>query len=113
MNDDAIFGGFFDLGDDYSTLVTVGFVEVGELLERVVADNVGVENEEWGVIFGEGLFGKFEGTGRAEGLGFNGEFNVDVVFFFVLERGKGERLRGEVESSGHTSFRAFSMTSGR
>lgn len=87
MNDDAVLGRFFDLGDDDGAFVTVGFVELGKLLEGVVADDIGVEDEEGGVVLAEGLFGEFEGTGGAEGLSFDGEFNVDVVFLFVLEAG--------------------------
>lgn len=46
MHHDAVFGGFFNLGDDDGALVAVGFVEVGKLLEGIVADDVGVEDEE-------------------------------------------------------------------
>lgn len=84
MHHDTIFGGFFDLGDDDGALVAVGFVELGELFKRVVADDVGVENKERGAVFAESLFGKFEWAGGAEGFGFDGEFDVDVVLFRVL-----------------------------
>ena len=84
MDDDAVFGGFFDFGDDDGAFVAVGFVEIGELLEGVVADDVGVEDEERGGVFAEGLFGELEGASGAEGFGFDGEFNIDVVFFGVL-----------------------------
>ena len=81
---DAVFGGFFHFGDDDGAFFAVGFVEVGELLEGVFADDVGVEDEEGGVVFAEGLFGEFEGAGCAEGFGLDGEFDLDVVLFFVL-----------------------------
>ena len=40
VHHDAVFGGFFDFGDDDGALVAVGFVELGELLKGVVADDV-------------------------------------------------------------------------
>jgi hypothetical protein len=48
---DTIFGRFFDFGDDDCALLPVGLVEFGELLEGVFADDVGVEDEEGGVVF--------------------------------------------------------------
>lgn len=48
---DTVFRGFFNFCDHDGTFVAVGFVEVGELGEGVVADNVGVEHEEWSVVF--------------------------------------------------------------
>lgn len=115
MHHDAVFTRFFDFGDDDGSFVAVGLVEVGELLERVVADDVGIEDEEGGGILSEGFFGEFERAGGAEGFGFDGEFNVDVVFFFVLDVVTGERLDnlGCEEGAVFTSFRAFSMMSGR
>lgn len=41
------------------------FVEFGELVEWVVADDVGIENEEWSVVFAQCLLGEFEGPGCA------------------------------------------------
>lgn len=114
VHHDAVFAGFFDFGHDDGAFVAVGFVEVGELLERVVADDVGVEDEEGGGVLAEGLFGEFERAGGAERFGFDGEFNVDVVFFFVLGVAIGERLVGlDSRDVMFTSFRAFSMMSGR
>jgi len=55
------------------------------LLEGVVADDVGVENEEWGVVFAENLFGELERTSGAERLGLDREFNLDVVLLLVLQ----------------------------
>lgn len=87
VDDDTILGGFFDLGDDDCAFVAVGLMELGELLEGVIANDVGVEDEEGGVVLAKGLLGEFERTGGAEGLGFDGEFNVDIVFLFVLAAG--------------------------
>lgn len=84
VDDDAVLGGFFDFGDDDGAFVAMGFVEVGELLKGIIANDVGVEYEERGVVFAEGFFGELEGTSGSEGFGFDGEFNVDLVFFLVL-----------------------------
>lgn len=84
VHDDTVFGGFLDLGDDDSAFLAVVAVKLGELGERVVADDVGVEDEEGRVVFAEDLLGELEGTGGAEGFGLDGEFDFDVVFFFVL-----------------------------
>jgi hypothetical protein len=43
----------------------VGLVELGELLEGVVAGNVGVEDEEGRVVLSEDVLGELEGTGGA------------------------------------------------
>lgn len=114
----TVFGGFFDLGDDDGALVAVGFVEFGELFEGVVADDVGVENEEGGGVFAEGFLGQFEGPGGAEGFGFDGEFDVDVVFVGILVGQRVSVGRAWLEDVFkarrlHTSFKAFSITSGR
>lgn len=82
---DTVFGGLFYFGHDDGAFVAVGFVEVGHLLEGVVADDVGVENEEWGVVFAENLFGELERTSGAERLGLDREFNLDVVLLLVLQ----------------------------
>lgn len=86
MNDDAVLGGFFDFGHDYGSFVAVRFVELGELLERVFADDVGVEDEERCVVFPEDLLGQFERSGCSQGFGFDGELNADFIFFFILCR---------------------------
>lgn len=51
VHDDTVFAGFFHFGDDDGSLFAVRLVEFGELLEGVVAGDVGVEDEEGGVIF--------------------------------------------------------------
>jgi len=84
VDDDTVFGRFFDFGDDDGAFVAVGFVEGEQLLEGVVADDVGVEDEEGGVVFAEDLLGELEGAGGAEGFGLDGEGDFDVEFGFVL-----------------------------
>ena len=68
MHDDAVFGGFFHFGDDDGAFLAVVAVKLGELGEGVVADDVGVEDEEGGVVFAEDLLGELEGAGGAEGF---------------------------------------------
>ena len=63
VHDDTVFAGFFDFGDDDGSLLAVGLVEFGELLEGVVAGDVGVEDEEGGVIFAQDFLSQLEGAG--------------------------------------------------
>ena len=50
MDNDTVLGWLVDLGGDDGTLTTVGLVELSKLLEWVLADDVGVKDEEWGVV---------------------------------------------------------------
>lgn len=84
MDNDTILGGLFHLGDHNGTLIAVALVEIQQLLERIVADDVGVENEEGGVVFGKDAFSKLERAAGVEGLCFDRKLNVDVVFCLVL-----------------------------
>lgn len=65
VDHDTVFGGLFDFGDDDSAFFAVGLVKSGEFVERIVTDDVGVEDEEGGGVFAEGFFGEFEGAGGA------------------------------------------------
>ena len=58
----------FDLCDDNGTLVAVAAVELEEIGKWVVADDIGVEDEEGRVVLCENLLGELEGTGGSEGL---------------------------------------------
>ena len=60
------------------------FVEVGELLEWIVADDIGIEDEERRVAFAQDFLCEFEGTGCTEGFRLDRKLNADVVFFLVL-----------------------------
>ena len=84
VHHDAVFRGFFDLGHDDGAFLAVRLVELGELAEGVVADDVGVKDEEGRGVLAEGFGGELERAGGAEGFGLDGEFDADVVFFFVL-----------------------------
>lgn len=46
VNNDTVFAGLLDLGDDNCSLLAVVLVEVCQLLEWVFANNIGVEDEE-------------------------------------------------------------------
>lgn len=50
VHHDTVLGRLLDLGDNNGTLVAVALVELGELLEGVVAGDVGVEDEEGRVV---------------------------------------------------------------
>ena len=85
MHDDTVLRRLFDFGNDNSAFLAVGLVEVSELGEWVVADDIGVQDEERGGVFAQGFGGEFEGAGGAEGLILDGEFDTDIVFLFVLK----------------------------
>lgn len=85
MDYDTVFTGFFDFCHDDGAFITMGFVEVGEILERVVADDVGIEDKERGGVFSEGFGGELEGAGGAEGFRFDRELDADVVLLFILD----------------------------
>lgn len=87
LDNDTVLGGFVDLGSDNGTLTTVGLVKLCELGKGIVTDDIGVEDKEGGVILLEDIFGKFEGTSGSKGFSFDGEGDVDTVFFFVLFKG--------------------------
>jgi len=84
VDNDTVLGGLFDLGDDNGAFVAVLLVELGELLEGVVAGDVGVEDEEGRVVLAQDVLGELEGAGGAEGLGLDGECDGHVVLLLVL-----------------------------
>lgn len=59
-------------------------MEVGKVLERVIADDIRVENKEGAVILSENLLSKLQRTGSAQRLGLDGEGNLDIVLLLVL-----------------------------
>lgn len=81
----TVLGRLLDLGHDDRALVAMGLVELGELLEGVVAGDIGVEDEKGRVVLAEHVLGELEGTGGAERLGFDGEGDADVVLLLVLQ----------------------------
>lgn len=62
-------------------------MEVGQLLEGIFADDVGVEDEERFVVLAQDLLGELEGTGCSQGFGFDGECNLDIVLLFIFLQG--------------------------
>lgn len=84
MHDDAIFGGLLDLGDDDGALVAVLLVELGQLLEGVVADDVRVEDEEGVVVLAQDLLCELEGACRAQRFALDRECDLDVELLLVL-----------------------------
>jgi hypothetical protein len=81
---DTVLGRLLHLCHDNRALIAVILVELGELLEGIVAGNVGVEDEEGRVVLSEDVFGELEGTGGTEGLGLDGEGDGDAVLLLVL-----------------------------
>lgn len=84
VNDDAVFGRLINLRDDDSTFVTVVLVEIGQFFEGVIANNVGVQDEEGGVVLAQDTLRQLQGTGRAQRFGLDRELDADIVLFLVL-----------------------------
>jgi hypothetical protein len=59
-------------------------VELSELLEGVVAGDIGVEDEEGRVVLAEDALSELERAGGAQGLRLDGELDLDVVLLLVL-----------------------------
>lgn len=98
VDNDTVLGRLLHLGDNDGTLIAVALVVLEELLEGIVADDVGVEDEEGGVVLGKDALSKLEGTASVEGLGLDRKLNVDVVFRLVL------RMRRTQSASCSTSL---------
>ena len=103
VDDDTVLGGLVDLGDDDGALFTVAFVEVGELLEGVVANNIRVEDEERRVILAQDLLRQLERASRAQRFGLDGELNVDSVLLLVLLEGCDHHIRAVVDGKNDIS----------
>jgi hypothetical protein len=65
VDNHTVFRGFFDLGDNNRSLVTVLFVESGEIRKGVFTDNIGIQDEEGRIILSEDFFCEFEGASCA------------------------------------------------
>ena len=85
VDNDTVLRWLVDLGDDNGTFVSVGLVESCKISKWVVADDIGVEDEEWLVILAQDLFCELERASRAKGLGLDGECDGDVELLLVLD----------------------------
>ena len=84
VHHDSVLGGLFDLCHHDGALVTVVLVEIGKLLEGVVASDVGVEDEKGGVVLAENGLGELKRPSGAEWFCLDREGDCDVVLFLVL-----------------------------
>lgn len=82
--DDTIFRWLFYSCNHNGSLIAVIVVELDQLLEWIVANNIGVQDEERGVVFSENLLSEFERASGAQGFGLDGELDANVVFLLVL-----------------------------
>lgn len=97
VNNDTIFAGLLDLGDHDGTLVSVGVVEGRELRERVVADDIRVEDKEGLVILCKNLLGQFQGAGSSQGFLLDGKGDLDVVLLLILLQSTSHDFRAVVD----------------
>ena len=84
VDNNTILGRLLDLGNNDGALVTVVLVEGQKILEREVADNIGVEDKEGGVVLGENSLRKLQGSSSVKGFSLDGELDVDVELLLVL-----------------------------
>lgn len=84
MHDNTILGGLLDLSDNNGALVAVCLVEFSQVLKRVFAGDVGVEDEERAVIFAQNLSSQLEGTSSTQGLLLDGEGDLYAILLLVL-----------------------------
>lgn len=98
VNDDTVLGGFVDLGDNNGTLLAVGLVESGKLLEWEITDNIGVENEERRVVLAQDLLRQLERASRAQRFRLDREFNVDTVLLLVLLESRDHDIGAVIDS---------------
>lgn len=103
VDDDTVLGRLVHLGDDNGTLLTVGAVEFGQLLKGVVADDIGVEDEERRVIFGQDLLGELQGASGAQGFGLDGELDVHTILLLILLQGGDHHIGAVVDSQDNIS----------
>ena len=80
----TVFRGLFDFGHHNRSFFPVGFMEGGEVCKRVIADDIGVQDEEWSIVFPQNFLCELERTRGAKGFGFNGESDFDIKSCFVL-----------------------------
>ena len=68
----------------FLVFVAVCLVEFGQLLEGIVAGDIGVEDEEGTVVLAKDALSELERTSGIEGLGFDREVDLHVILLFVL-----------------------------
>ena len=68
---DTVLRGFFNLSHDYCSLLTVRFMEGGEVRERVVADDIGIQDEERCIVFAQGFFCELQRASSTQGFRFD------------------------------------------
>lgn len=64
----TVFRGLLDLCDYDRSLITVGLVESGEIRKGVFANDIGVEDEERGIVLAEDFFCQLQRTCGAKGF---------------------------------------------
>ena len=76
----------------------MGLVERSKLLEGEVADHIGVQNEERGIVLAQDLLRQLQRASRAQRFRLDGEFNVDTILFLVLLESSHHHIGAVVDS---------------
>lgn len=84
VDDDTVFGGLLDLGDNNGAFIAVGVVEVDEILEGELAGNIRVEDEKGRVVLAKDVLGELQRTGSAERFWLEREVDLDAACCLVL-----------------------------
>lgn len=84
VHNHTVFRRLLDLGDNDCSLVTVRLVESRKLLERVVADDIRVQNKEGLIVLSENLLGELQRARGTQRLRFDREGDPDIELLFVL-----------------------------
>jgi hypothetical protein len=63
----------------------MAFVKFGKFLEGVIANHIGIQDEERSITKSKNFLSKLERACSPEGFGFDGEINANFIFLLVLE----------------------------
>ncbi|KAH3658819.1 hypothetical protein OGATHE_006545 [Ogataea polymorpha] len=87
VDNNTVFRWFIHLSGDNSGLTTMGGVEFEQIPQRVLTDDIGVENEDWGVVLLQDLLSELQRTSSSQRLLLNGEGDANAVLLLVLLEG--------------------------
>ena len=92
VHNDTVLGGLLDLCDTDGALVSMFLVECDEVLERVLASDVRVEDEEGSLVLEKGFGSQLQRASSAQGFCLDRKGDVDSEALGVLGWGQLEQL---------------------